>query len=239
MAVAKSITFLVNGYSLADAVRSLSFSAEQEELDASVLANTYRTYEAGFKSGTVNASGNWNFDGVTLDKIHTVFSGAYSTGATNNLIYSYGTVAVNTDALILNGCEMKYDIGIPLGQIISVAAQFKATNGIGFGKWLMTSQLNAGTTNGTSVDNAASTANGGIFQVHLNNATASDVDVKLQHSTDNSAWSDVSGGAVNNLAAIHESGSVAVSGTINRYTRAVAVVTGGNTVLVSAAFARR
>jgi hypothetical protein len=77
-----------------------------------------------------------------------------------------------------------------------------------------------------------------LFQVHLFNDDATDVDTKLQHSTDNSVWADVSGGAVNNLSATHASGSVSVSGTINRYTRAVVVVTGGNSTLVSAAFAR-
>ena len=239
MAVAKSVTFLVNGYSLADAVSQISVQADQEELDATVLANTYRSYEAGFKSGTISASGFYDSDGTDLDEIHDVFAAVYNTGATNNITYSMGTVAVNTDAVMLNGSEMKYDIAVTIGSVINVNAEFKAINGVAFGKWLMTSQLNAGTTNGTSVDNAASSTNGGIFQVHLNNDTASDVDVKLQHSTDNSIWADVTSGAVNNLSAVHEAGSVAVSGTINRYTRAVAVVTGGNTVLVSAAFARR
>jgi hypothetical protein len=239
MAVAKSITFLVNGYSLADALNSISVQANQEELDASVLANTYRSYEAGFKTGEINASGFFDSDGTNADEVHDVFSSIYNSGATNNITYSFGTVAVNGDALLMNGCEMQYDVGIPVGGLISVVSRFKATNGVGFGKWLMHDQLNAGTTNGTSVDNGAASTNGGIFQVHLQNDTATDVDTKLQHSTDNSTWGDVTDGAVNNLVSAHTSGAVTVSGTINRYTRAVSVVTGGNTLVVSAAFARR
>ena len=239
MAVARSITFLCNGVSLADALQSIGVQADQEEIDATVLANTYRSFEGGFKNGQIDAQGIFDHDGTDADEIHNVLSTAYNDGSTNNVTYSLGTVAVGDDAIMLNGCTMVYDIGMPLGQLITVNAQFKAINGVGFGKWLMHSQLNAGTNNGTSVDNAASSANGGIFQVHLHNDDASDVDVKLQHSTDNSVWADVSGGAVNNLSATHASGSVTVSGTINRYTRAVATITGGNTILVSAAFARR
>jgi hypothetical protein len=241
MAVASSITFLCNGVSLADALQSIGVQADQEELDATVLANTYRSYEAGFKSGTVTTSGLFDHDGTNADEIHNVFSTAYNAGSTNQVTYSLGTLAVGGDAVMLNGCEMSYDIQIPLGQLIAVAAQFKAINGIGFGKWLASVQLNAGTTNGTAVDNAAGTTNGGIFQVHLHNDTATDCDFKVQHSTDNSVWNDLTGAAVNNLSAAHTSGyaEVALGTTVNRYIRLVSVITGGNTVLVSAAFTRR
>ena len=239
MAVARLITFLVNGYSLADSLNNISVKAEQEELDASVLANSYRSYETGFKTGEIDASGFFDCDTTNADEIHDVFASIYNSGATNNITYSTTTPAVNGVAIMMNGCELKYNIGVPVGGLISVVSNFKATNGVGFGRWLMYAQLNAGTTTGTAVDNAAATTGGGLFQVHLQNVDASDVDVKLQHSTDNSTWGDVSGGAVNNLSALFTSGSVAVSGTINRYTRAVAVVTGGNTTLVGAAFARR
>jgi hypothetical protein len=103
----------------------------------------------------------------------------------------------------------------------------------------MNSAQAAGTNNGTSHDNTAvSTTNGGYLQVHLFNSTATDVDVKIQDSANNSVWADLSGAAVNNLSAVHASGSVAVTGTVRRYIRAVATVTGGNTTLVTVAFAR-
>jgi hypothetical protein len=74
--------------------------------------------------------------------------------------------------------------------------------------------------------------------VHLENDDATDVDVKLQHSTDNSTWVDLT--AVNNLSAANDAGAatVAAGTTVRRSLRPVATVTGGSTILVSAAFAR-
>ncbi len=76
------------------------------------------------------------------------------------------------------------------------------------------------------------------MQVHLYNDDASDVDVKIQDSANNSDWTDLSGAAVSNLSATRASGSVSVTGTVRRYLRAVATVTGGDTFLVTVAFAR-
>lgn len=244
MAVAKQTSFLANGYELACFLTGVTPEAEAESLDATVLCNNYKSFVPGFKSGMLSAEGLFSADSVNTDDIHDVFSAAFVSGAENVITASLGQIAVGEPAIMVTGPEIKYDIKTPLGQLITVMAEFQASNGINFGLWLMNSQLNAGTNNGTSHDNAAPTTNGGVFHVHLQNATsggATDVDVKLQHSTDNSAWADVGGGAVNNLSAVHAAGSVTVAPgtTINRYTRVVATVTGGNTVLVSAAFARR
>lgn len=241
MSIAKQTSFLANGYELACFLTGVTPEAEAESLDATVLCNNYKSFVPGFKTGRLSAEGLFSSDTVNADEIHDVFSAAFASGAENIITASLGVIAVGEPAVMATGPEIKYDIKTPLGQLITVMAEFQASNGVNFGRWLMNSQLNAGTTNGTSHDNAAATTNGGVFHVHLQNNGATDVDVKLQHSTDNSAWADVSGGAVNNLSAVHAAGSVTVASgtTINRYTRAVAVVTGGNTVLVSAAFARR
>jgi hypothetical protein len=239
MALAQNITFLANGYSLADALTSISPMAEVNEVDATVLANNYRTYALGFKSGSIAVTGIFDSDGTNLDEIHDVFSSVYTSGADVIITSSLGTVAAGADAIMMVGCNMKYDLPIDTGELIFSNAEFKSKTSVDFGKWLMNVLVTAGTTNGTSVDGTAATTNGGLFIVHLHNDDATDVDVKLQDSANNTDWVDVASAVVNNLSATHTAGYIAITGTVRRYIRAVATVTGGDTFLVSAAFARR
>jgi len=241
MAIAQSNSFLMNGVQLACFLKSFTPTAETEALDATVLCNTYKSFEFGYRTGMISAEGLFSADAVNADDIHDVFKAAYDAGTSNVVTASLGTVAVDAPAIMMDGPQLKYAIDTITGQLITVNAEFQATNGIAFGKWLANVQLNSGTTNGTSVDNTAGTTNGGVFHVHLHNNTASDCDFKVQHSTDNSSWSDLTGAAVNNLSAAHSSGSatVATGTTVSRYIRLVSVITGGDTTLVSAAFARR
>jgi len=240
MAISKTDRFLLDGYNVACALRSFSPSSTIEEIDATVLCNTYRQYESGFKSATLSAEGKFANDSVNLDEIHDILADAFTDQQAKVITAGIGFFAVGGDVIMMDACTTKYDIPMPIGGLIMSNASMRSTNGMAFGKWLISSQLNSGTTTGTVVDGGAATTNGGLFHVHLNNATASDVDTKIQHSTTGvGSWVDLA--AVNNLSAIFESGTavVAKGTTVNRYLRVISVVTGGNTVLLSAAFARR
>lgn len=239
MSIAGNISFLVNGYELADALKSYKISLKLDELDASVLANNFRSYEAGYATGTLDTSGIWDADTTNEDKIHDILSTAFNDQGTNTICSSVGTVSTGSFAFILNGCQVTYNVDTVIGQLIIADANFQSKTGLDFGVWLMNTAAAAGTTTGTSVDNAAASSNGGFFVVQLHNDDASDVDVKIQHSTDNSVWADLV--TISNLSAEHESGyaTVATGTTVRRYIRAVATVTGGDTILLSAAFARR
>lgn len=237
--IARNITFYANGYSLAEALPSFSVQAEIEELDATVLANNFRSYEPGFKSGSLDASGIFDFDSATLDKIHNVLGEAFENNTDLIVTTSTTTVANGVDAIMLSACETAYDVNAPLGQLIMSEATMRAKEGINFGKWFIAEAVAASTETSASIDNGAATANGGVLHVQLYNDDASDVDTKIQHSTDDSNWVDLV--AVNNLSATHTAGSatVAAGTTVARYLRAVSVITGGDTLFLGVAFARR
>lgn len=239
MAIAKDITAMVNGVDLGNTFKSLGFEATQNELDSTPLGGSSRTYALGFKEGALSCEGFWAADGATADEIHDILATTFNAGTNSVITVSMGAVAVGGDALMLVGPTIKYGIPINNGDLIMATADIRATNGVNFGKFLMHSAQAAGTNNGASSDKGSASSNGGLFQVHLYNDDASDVDVKVQHSTDNSSWVDLT--AVNNLSATRAYGSaeVAAGTTVNRYLRAVTTVTGGDTFLVSAAFARR
>lgn len=87
------------------------------------------------------------------------------------------------------------------------------------------------TTTGTSIDGTAATTTGWTAHVHC---TAIDAGggswvIKLEDSANNSAWSDVSGGAFTALTAAGSQRLVSATGaTLRRYTRYTATRTGGS-----------
>lgn len=94
----------------------------------------------------------------------------------------------------------------------------------------------AGATNGTGVDTtgaveAIATVIGGDI------AASTTLDVKLQESDDNSAWSDISGAAITQLVAADDNKSPAINlpldgrKTRKKYIRAVSTVAGAGAVV--------
>lgn len=192
MAVTENIVLLVNGHDIADAVTGFTFAGQTEELDATTVADSgFRSYVAGFKSGDLNISGFFDSDTVNDDEIHDILSDAYNTGIEKNVLASTGTVAVGDPAIMMNGCQMSYDIPHDTGSLILVNGRFRANSGIRFGRWLMHELVTEETETNASVDNASSSTNGGYFQAHWYNDDATGIRIVCQHSTNNSAWTDL------------------------------------------------
>lgn len=242
MAIVSNISFFINGFNIADALTEFSFEGDAEELDATTVASSgaFRAYVRGFKEGSLETTGIFDSDTVTADKIHDILKTAWLAGTNNVVTASRGVISVGSEAIMMDGPQLTYEMPHTVGELIMSNASFRADQHIDFGVFLMNAQHDAGTNNGTSHDHGAATVNGGFMQVHLVNDTATDVDVKIQHSDDDSIWADLTGAAVNNLSAANASGSatVAAGTTVEQYTRAVATVTGGDTTLVTVAFAR-
>lgn len=188
--IAKNITFLTNGHNLARALTGITFDFGGDELDKTVLASDggFREYEAGFKNVSVQGSGIFDSDTTSTEKVHEIFLPAYTSGDNQYMACSIGTITVGAPAVMLEGCQMKYDIPIDTGALIFANASWRGNN-FNPGKWLMSAQQNEGTTNGTSLDNSASSSNGAYFQGHYENNDATGIVIELQGSTNNSAWS--------------------------------------------------
>lgn len=239
MAIAKGLSVFMNGVPLGCALQSLEATANTEALDATTLCNTARKYQPGTKDGTASASGIWDYDSTDLNEIHDVFSAAYDGGGENVITATLAAIGVNVDAIMFNSVQTSYNIEVQNNALIMCNADFQAVNGINYGKILFNAAVNNTTTNGTTVDGAASSANGGLFQVQVQNPSQLAGSIKLQHSTDGSTWVDVSGGSITLTSANKYDGKyVEVTGTIQRYVRAVAAATSGEITFV-AAFARR
>jgi hypothetical protein len=238
MALARGLAIYCNGVSLP--LTDFSVTAEAEELETTHLGLTARTFVTGFMSGTLGITGIWDYDQTNADEIHNILSAAM-TGRTENVVtVALGTFTSGTDAHLLNCVETSNTLDAESGQLIQMSADFRATTGVNFGKCLFNAEVDTTTTNGTSIDGAAATSNGGLFQVHYQNgAGTEDLTAKIQHSTDNSVWADLGTITVSNITGFGASSSEIARGTtVNRYIRAQIAVAQG-ALNVQAAFARR
>lgn len=242
MAIGKNVFFVANGVRLHDALKSFSPSMESDELDSTTLGTTggHRSFVPGFRSGTLSMEGVWDYDTTNEDEIDDVLKAAFGDQTATQILASYGTIVNGEPALmVMDGKVLSYGVTNEIGQLIMASAEVRSDNGIESGKWHFDGSATSTTSNGTSVDNAASSANGGYYQGHLylaDDSTATNGSFTLQHSTDNSVWVDVE--AIQAVGATKGAVSREVTGTINRYTRIVFTATGGKGYGV-AAFVRR
>ena len=189
--IGKTDRILHNGYELSCYLNKVSPKSVREKLPADVLCTAFHIYESGYQVGTVAAEGKFASGGVDADQLTDVISAAFDSGTENIVDIGYGFFAVGGDVRMFDGCVADWDMPIPVGGLILTNANWTSNNGMRRGRWLMSQQLNAGTTNGTTVDNLAATANGGLLHAQLENTDATGVSVRLQHSTNGSTWVDL------------------------------------------------
>lgn len=238
MAVAKGLSIYMNGVDLADAIQSFTPLAEVEELDNTALAAVgNRSFESGFKSGSVNGSGVWKYDQTNLDEIHNIMSAAFTSGTEGVFTGSLEALAIDGIAILLNPIQQSFNINTPLGQLIIATFDLRSNIGIGFGRWLFNAAVVSTTTDGTTVDNGAPTSNGGVFHYHAQNPSSLAGDIKIQHSVDDAVWVTLDTLALVGTPQEKGSSTIVAGTTIERYIRAQATATGG-TITFQAAFAR-
>lgn len=239
MSLAKGLSIYANGVNLATALQSFSPQTEAEELDATVLAHTSRSYEQGFKTASAQGAGVFRYDQTNLDEMHNILSAAFTTGSSVIVTGSPEVLTVGSPAYLMDAIESEYSINTPLGQLITVSTTVRSNNGLNFGEWLFSAAVDDTTTNGASQDNGAATSNGGLFHVHVQNPDEiSGDDVILQHSDDDSIWVDLATVTLTGAANEALSATVAAGTTVERYVRVSATATGGE-ITFQAAFARR
>lgn len=133
--------------------------------------------------------------------------------------------------------QLSYTSNIAAGALL-IDANFTNTVGnsftaYGWGQILANGTSISSTTTNGSLDNGASSANGAYGVLHITTSAGSMASnswvVKIQDSTNDSAWSDLITFTANGATATAEWGSV--SGTVDRYTRVVMTKSAGTDLI--------
>lgn len=221
---------LTNYFNSADA----TFTLDTGEVTS--FGASSRAYIPGLAAASLTIGGMWAADADGSDEeLQALLANAVSPLTTVAL--SGGTIG--NRAIMMQADLTSYGISSPVSDIVSVSADFQCTTN-GTTNLTYACQTGVQLTTGASiafgalgalgsVDNAASTANGGFALIHVpaNTIAGGVTTVKVQHSADNSTWVDlITFTAV--AAATKTSQLSTTAATVNRYLRATASTAGSS-----------
>ena len=236
----KNTVVLVDQYDLSGYFKESTTSRSVETAETTAFGGSAKTYISGLKDGTMNLSGM--FDGST-GAVDQVLAAALGASTDNVVTVQIEGNTAGTMAHMLATQQTSYEVSSPVSDVVSVTSQLQADGGLESGRVLAPATVvtTATTTNGTAVDNAAATTNGGVAHVHVSaNANLGTTTIKVQHSVDNSTWVDlVTFATVATTIKTAQRVEVASGTTVNRYLRSQITTASTGSITTTVAFARR
>ncbi len=218
-------------------LNSTDINHAQDTAETTAYGATSRAFMPSQASGTLSFGGL--YDAITgagsSDKEFEAILGS-TTHPLLTVAIDGGTIG--NRAVIARANETSYTLSSPVADINSVTADFECSadpaNNVDFGV-ASAVQLTTGASiahgslgNLASVDNSASSANGGAGVLHVpTNTVNGNTTIKIQHSANDSTWADLISFTAVGSAAITSQIS-AVTGTVNRYLRVTASTAGSS-----------
>lgn len=242
----KNTVVLAKEYNLSAYLNSVSAANAVETPETTTFSATDRSYISGHTEGTVSFEGlfdgttNGVTVGATADGIDKILSDALGSSTNTVMTVSNDGGAFGRRAVLLEAISTSYEVTSPLTDVVAISGGANANDGLEYGVWLTYDTAYTSTTNGTAVDNSASSARGSVANLHVTTNTRSTaVTVKVQHSTDNSVWADLITFASVSASTL-TSERKTTTGTVNRYVRVQVTPTAGTgSITLSVAFSRR
>lgn len=234
----KSAIVLNNEFNLSTYFNDISISRSVETAETTAFGASAKAYIVGISDGTISLGGMFDGAANAIDAEITDMIGSTS-GVVS--ISASGVTTIGTRMISATGIITSYEVSAPVGDVVSASAEFQVDDGVGNAMSLAALAAITTTTTGTSVDNAASSANGGFATLHVTANTMNAATVcKVQHSADNSTWADLqSFTSVPTNTKTAERLKVANGTTVNRYLRAVATPAGAGSFTYHINFARQ
>lgn len=233
----KDSLVLVDKYDFSPYLNSVTASSEVDVPETTAFGDSARTYIAGIENGMASAEGMFDGSAEASDEI---FDAALAAATNKVVTIAFGGRTAGSRVAIVNAQETSYELSSPFDGVVSASVEFQgASNGIDFGVNLSGHTAITATTNSTSVDNTLSSTNGGVAHLHVTaNAHNGSSIHKVQHSADNSTWADLVTFTTVSANTVTSQRSE-VTGTVNRYLRAVSTLAGTGSTTRSVTFARR
>lgn len=223
----KGTSVLLDEFDLSTYFNSVDVSMSTDTAETTSFGATSKSYIVGLRDGTLSLSGMWAADTDGSDEELSALLGSATTPIVT-VAYDSGTIG--NRATLTKAHQTSYNISSPVADIVTVTADFNASTDATANLTLSIAQgvqLTTGSSvafgslgNLASVDNTASSANGGVANLHVVTNTLDDAaTIKVQDSTDDSTFADlITFSSVSSATATTE--QKVVTGTVNRYVRA-------------------
>lgn len=233
------LRLIAGGYNLSCDMRSVSgFGVTYDQTEATGWCDDANQYLAG--AGTVNLDGFSALFNNTVTAIGPVDAGSHVALADLGSQYVSiflgvrGVPAVADDTFSAAFEQGGYTTSPSISDAVAVEASFYGSGVLPlstyvWGKALATGAAWTSTTNGVSVDNGASSANGYIAFLHVTQTATAQASnnwsFKIEHGTNDSTWATLGTFAVNGSAITAD--RLTGSSTVNRYVRLTGTRTAG------------
>ena len=234
----KNVLVFIDQYDFSTYFNDLTASANVDTAETSAFGTSAKTYVLGLMDGTISLSGM--YESTDLTGTDQYFASVLGAAAKQKVIVALEGHTLGTRAVVMQADDTSYEVAGSIGDLVKTSIEFQSSQGVDNGVILSSGSAVTATGNGTSVDNAVATTNGGVAYLSIpTNTRNGNVTVKVQQSADNSTFTDLATFTVI-PSSTKTSERVEVTGTISRYLRVnytVAGSTGSATPTV--AFARR
>lgn len=229
----KSGRVILNTLSVTSQTNGWAFVHSRHYTMAAVLGDTGERWDPGLLSGSVMLKG---FND-TSNGLRTLALAAAGTddGLVTTILPEANTVGAI--ALMTMADQGSFEASVEVTDSAPFTINGQAQDGVDMGFLLHPEQAETADGNGTSIDNLGASSGGAVGVLHVTSYTTfTSVVVKVQHSTDNSAWADL---ITFTTATAATQERIKVTGTVNRYLRAFWDVTGSGTATFVVSAARR
>lgn len=212
----------INGFDASSFFQKAALKGTADTPETTCFGAAAKTYIGGLPDATLALDGF--FDGTALAADATLKS-ILGVDASEFVLLPGGD-AFGNRGYGFSGDEKTYEIASDIGDAVKVSCEAQSSSGME--SLLVAQPLTAltVTTTTTSIDNAAGTSAGlsAFLVVTAVSGTTPQVAAKIQHSTDNSTFTDLV--AFSNVTTANQSQRVSVAGTVNRYVRALLTISG-------------
>lgn len=228
---------------LSGEIRNVTSTFERNLAEAASLLDSGMKWVPGMTEGNLEVEGFFQSDtgGSGTDYIHETIKATRGVDNGSHIsIYPAGTDTIGNPAFIQRGETNSYEIESSVDDVVTLSMEAQSDNSADWGVMLANANDVSTSTDHTSVDNGASTSNGGVGMLHVTQAggTSPSLTVTLEHSSDNSTFTTL---GTFDAATGLDSDFIDFSGTVNQYVRAAATSVTGTSPSFDyvVAFARR
>lgn len=238
----KNTRVFVDAFDLSNMLREYTFTGEADVAETSAFGTFDKTFVVGLIGSQANLSGMFSGGAGETDAVFNALVGDDNDHVNTILPEGIGAAGsgIGLKAIMIPGRFNGRTINGSISDMVGAAATIQGSGVTRMGHTLhdyVTAETATG--NSTSIDNGAATAFGGAGHLHVpvNSRNGTGI-FKVQHSTDNAAWSDlITFTTVPSTTTASE--RVVVAGTVNRYTRGQWTIAGAaGSITFAIAFAR-
>jgi hypothetical protein len=223
----KSTSVYLGGLDLSPFLNAADWSTDQDSAEVTTFGASWKSFIAG-EQGSKASFGGF-YDPTMLDIENTI--GVDFSLTSGVLTYCPAGATIGDDSRLLSVTNANYTQSSPIGGAIGVKWTVSTSAAVGFGDVLHPMGTDTNTTTGPGKDDLVATSTGWIAHLHVTGITGGGTwVVKLQDSTTNGSFVDVTGAA---FAAVSGKASQRLvsalsTTTLRRWVIYVATRTGGS-----------